>query len=396
MLIATAVLLCGLVAGIIAAQLYGLRLGGVLIVPLVAVYLLRSFGTFPVFVLSTVAAYASISYIKTRLPLYGRQLFVLSIFIGALVPVTIVELLVAGVGAETAITDVEFLGSVLPGIAAYNFHRLDTEQRVLDGVVSLAVLLFLVVVGIGLTFLVGLSPLAGTLPPLLLAPESDIALAFGLTVDRPPLPVITSNSLSLVLVIAGMAIAELVRFRYQLRVAGIIVVPLVVLITFRNGMLLPVWMLATVGAYGSIQLVHWWTLLYGRVLLAFGIIVSILTTVSLVSVVPVIHGVLPFFVGLLGGVTAYNIHVVPPRERPATIAVIAGTLVTVGFIARLLVTPPPTGLLTEVTVQQLQLGAVIVLLALAVLANLERIEPPQSVSNPTEPMDPLSGWRGGD
>jgi len=106
-----------------------------------------------------------------------------------------------------------------------------------------------------------------------------------------------------------------------------------------------------------------------------------------VSVVPVIHGVLPFFVGLLGGVTAYNIHVVPPRERPATIAVIAGTLVTVGFIARLLVTPPPTGLLTEVTVQQLQLGAVIVLLALAVLANLERIEPPQSVSNPTEPMD---------
>jgi len=265
MLIATAVLLCGLVAGTIAAQLYGLRLGGVLIVPLVAVYLLRSFGTFPVFVLSTVAAYASISYIKTRLPLYGRQLFVLSIFIGALVPVTIVELLVAGVGAETAITDVEFLGSVLPGIAAYNFHRLDTEQRVLDGVVSLAVLLFLVVVGIGLTFLVGLSPLAGTLPPLLLAPESDIALAFGLTVDRPPLPVITSNSLSLVLVLAGMAIAELVRFRYQLRVAGIIVVPLVVLITFRNGMLLPVWMLATVGAYGSIQLVHWWTPLRTRV-----------------------------------------------------------------------------------------------------------------------------------
>jgi len=146
------------------------------------------------------------------------------------------------------------------------------------------------------------------------SPESDIALAFGLTVDRPPLPVITSNSLSLVLVLAGMAIAELVRFRYQLRVAGIIVVPLVVLITFRNGMLLPVWMLATVGAYGSIQLVHWWTLLYGRVLLAFGIIVSILTTVSLVSVVPVIHGVLPFFVGLLGGVTAYNIHVVPPES----------------------------------------------------------------------------------
>jgi len=76
--------------------------------------------------------------------------------------------------------------------------------------------------------------------------------------------------------------------------------------------------------------------------------------------------------------------------------VIAGTLVTVGFIARLLVTPLPTGLLTEVTVQQLQLGAVIVLLALAVLANLERIEPPQSVSKSHRTDGPPSGWRGGD
>jgi len=121
------------------------------------------------------------------------------------------------------------------------------------------------------------SPLAGTLPPLLLALESDIALAFWAdgrpaTASSDQHQTVSRLSSSL----AGMAIAELVRFRYQLRVAGIIVVPLVVLITFRNGMLLPVWMLATVGAYGSIQLVHWWTLLYGRVLLAFGIIVSIL------------------------------------------------------------------------------------------------------------------------
>jgi len=270
----------------------------------------------------------------------------------------------------------------------------DTEQRVLDGVVSLAVLLFLVVVGIGLTFLVGLSPLAGTLPPLLLAPESDIALAFGLTVDRPPLPVITSNSLACPSSSPGWPSQSWFGSGTSFVSPGSSSSRLSSLITFRNGMLLPVWMLATVGAYGSIQLVHWWTPLRTRVA---GVWHHREHTHDspLVSVVPVIHGVLPFFVGLFGGVTAYNIHVVPPRERPATIAVIAGTLVTVGFIARLLVTPP-TGLLTEVTVQQLQLGAVIVLLALAVLANLERIEPPQSVSNPTEPMDHRQAGEEGD
>lgn len=396
MLIATTVLLCGLLAGIIAAQLYGLRLGGVLIVPLVAVYLLRSFGTFPVFVLSTLAAYVSISYIKSRLPLYGRQLLVLSIVIGALVPVTIVELLVLGFGVETTITDVEFIGSVLPGIAAYNFHRLDAERRTLDAVVSLAVLLALVVIGIGLTFVVGLTPLAQVLPPLLLGPESDLALAFGLTVSQPPLPAVASNSLSLVFVVFGMTIAELVRLRYDLRVAGIIVVPLVVLISFRNDILLSMWVCTTVCAYFSIRLVHWWTLLYGRVLLAFSTIIGILVTVSLVTFVPVSHGLLPFFIGLLSGVTAYNIHVVPPKERPASVAVTAGTVVVVAFIARLFVTPPSPGLLATVSAREIQFGSMIVLLAITVLVRLERLRPSLGVPSTTDGMDSPSGWGGGD
>lgn len=129
MLIATTVFLLGLLAGIGAVQLFGLRLGGVIIVPLVAVYLLRSFATFPVFVLSTLAAYLSLSYTKRRLPIYGRQLFLLAIVVGALVPLTVVELLSLGLGVERTLSEVEFIGSVLPGVAAYNFHRLEPERR---------------------------------------------------------------------------------------------------------------------------------------------------------------------------------------------------------------------------------------------------------------------------
>jgi hypothetical protein len=129
MIIALLMMLVGLLASITASQLYGLRLGGVIIVPLVAVYLLRSFGTFPIFILSTVSAYISVRFVKTRIPLYGRQLFIFSIIVGSLVPIITVELLNLELGLTDNIADVEFIGSVLPGIAAYNFHRLNIEKN---------------------------------------------------------------------------------------------------------------------------------------------------------------------------------------------------------------------------------------------------------------------------
>ena len=89
MLIATTVMLLGLIIGVGAAQLASLRLGGVIVVPLVSVYLLRSFATFPVFVASVAAAYASLRAIENRVLLYGRPLFVVSVLIGALVPVVV-------------------------------------------------------------------------------------------------------------------------------------------------------------------------------------------------------------------------------------------------------------------------------------------------------------------
>ena len=385
MLIATAILLLGLLAGIGAAQLRGLRLGGVIVVPLVAVYLLRSFSTFPVFVLSTVAAYVSLRFVKARLPLYGRQLYVISIAVGALVPITIFEFLALDLGLRRMIAEIEFLGSILPGIAAYNFHRLSVEDRVLDAVVSLAVLLFLAVVGIGLTIAVGLTPLAQATPPLLLSPESDIAIAFGLTVDRPPLPIIASNRLTIGVLAVGMVMGELVRARYGLRLGGVIAVPLVVLLSFRNGWMLPLWLLTGVLVYVSVQAVHRWTLLYGRVLLATSVIFGLLAAISSVAVIPATHGVLPFFIGLLAGVTAYNLHVSSPAERPATLAAILALLVVITFLARLFVVPPPGGMLRTVPVESLVVGAALLGPACWALYRLERIRPAPAALSGIEP-----------
>lgn len=380
MLIATTVMLLGLIIGTGAAQLASLRLGGVIVVPLVSVYLLRSFATFPVFVASVAAAYLSLRTIKNRVLLYGRPLFVASVLIGAAVPVLVFSVFTVAVGIDTGLSRIEFIGSILPGIAAYNYHRVDRDKRILDMVWSFAVVLFLTVVGIGLVILVGLSPLASSLPPVLLGPSSDIAVAFGLTVERASLSIVASDALAAGLLAFGLTLSEALRSRYGLRVGGVIVVPLIALIAFQNGWMLPLWVATTALAYAAVQVVHWWTLLYGRVLLALGVIVGLLGTVSAVTIVPVKYGLLPFFVGILAGVSAYNLHVVPPAERRANVIVTGGVLVVVAAVARLFVIPSDTGLLQHVSTADLTIGAVCCLPAVYELYRLERIRPTESAA----------------
>lgn len=382
MLVATAMMLAGLVAGIAAAQLRGLRLGGVIVVPLVTVYLLRSFTTFPVFVLSVCASYASLYIVTNRLLLFGRSLFVIAVVVGALVPVLTFEVLTITTGIGAGITRIEFIGSVLPGIAAFNYYRVGAEDRILDVVWSLTLVLFLTVLGIGLVIFVGLTPLAEVAPPMLLGPNSDIANAFGLVVQRGRIPVIASDLVGLGLVAVGLSFSEGFRSRYGLRIGGVIVVPLVVLASFRNGWMLPLWGGLTVVTYVAVQVLHWWTLLYGRVMLAAAVIIGLLTTIAVVPVVPVQHGLLPFFTGILSGVSGYNLHVVPPAERRATVFVTVAVLVLVAGIARLFIIPPSRGFLQYVQSRDLIVGVLACLPAVWELYHLERIRPTSQFRTP--------------
>jgi hypothetical protein len=383
-------MLLGLVLGIGAAQLAGLRLGGVIVVPLVSVYFLLSFPTLPVFVASVAAAYVSLRVITARLLVYGRPLFVLSVIIGAIVPVLVFEVLSVAAGIGVGLSQVGFIGSVLPGIAAYNYHRIDADKRVLDMVWSLAVVLFLTVVGIGLVIFVGLTPLAATTPPILLASTSDIAVAFGLVVDTRPVLVVTSDLLAVSLLGFGMLLSEWLRSRYGLRIGGVIIVPLMVLIAFRNGWMLPLWLTTAALVFLALRVVHWWTLLYGRVLLALGVIFGVLVSISAVTVLPARSGLLPFFTGILGGVSGYNLQVVPPAERRATVFVTGGILVVVTAIARLFVVPPRSGLLHTVSGLAVTVGTVACLPALWALYHLERIRPDDTVR--TIPADIGETW----
>jgi len=375
MLVATAIMILGLLVGVSASQFGALRLGGVIVVPLIAVYLLRSFGSFPLFVVSIAAAYVSLKVVTDRYLIYGRQLFLVTIVVGSLVPVTVFELFGTGFGLRDIVGEVEFLGSILPGIAAYNFHRMDDDRRVLDAVWAMAVLLFLVVAGIGLVVAVGLTPLSGVLPPVLLGPKSDIAIAFDLTVSRPTVPVIATRRFGFGLIVFGTILSEGVRRRYGLRVGGVIIVPVVVIGAFREPWTLPLWVGATAVSYVGVQILHWWTLLYGRVLLSMGVVFGLLAVTSLMTVVPVENGLLPFFVGILGGVTAYNLHVVPSAERRESVAVTVGVFVVVTAVARLFVVPPLGGFVATVTGGHIAIGVALLAPTAWVAYRHERMQP---------------------
>lgn len=375
MLVVTTLMILGLVGGIVASQLRGLRLGGVIIVPLFAIYTLRSFGTFPVLVMSVIGGYVSLWLVKRRLLVYGRSLFVLAVVVSGLVPVVVYTFVSLGAGPQGLVRELGFIGSVLPGIAVYNFHRLTGEERVLDAVWSMALLLFLVVVGIGLVILVGLTPLATATPAVLLAPDSDIARAFGLVVATATHPILLPFPQELGMLGLGLFLSEGIRARTGLRTGGVIVMPLLVLFAFRNEWLLASYLVAAVGAYVGIRALHSWTLVYGRVLLSMGVIFGLLAVISLAPLFTLSNGLLLFFTGILGGVGAYNLHSVAPAERRASILVSAGVFVFLAGVARVFLTPLPGGILGRVGVENVLAGGFIFALAVRELYRLERIRP---------------------
>lgn len=376
MLVATTVLMLGVVGGIVAAQLSSLRIGGVVVVPLWAIYTLRSLETFPVFVMAVIASYVSVWLVKRRLFWYGRHLFIVAVVSGAVVPVLVFQFLKFGLGPREFLSGIEFVGSVLPGIAAYNFHRLSLQERVTDAVLAFTLLFLLVMVGIGLVILVGLTSLWTVTPPVLLGSQSSIANAFGLvkvTVSASPL---LSRELSLVLITLGMLLSEGARLRWNLRTGGVIVLPLVVLFAMRSVWLFGLYLLLSATAFAAIQLLHRWSLIYGRALLSMGVVVGSLGAIVLSPALPFASGLFPFFTGILGGVTAFNIHVVAPAERRATVLASAASLVVLSALARVFVSPRQNGLLYDVGLGHVVVGVVILGLAGRELYKLEAARPP--------------------
>lgn len=364
----------GLLVGVAVVQRWGLRLSGVMVVPLLAIYGLYNYATIPVFILSTIAAYVSLHFIKQRTLLYGRGLLLASILTGALVPLLTLVFVAYAYGV-LFITEVEFVGTILPGIAAYNFHQLSLERRLDDAILSLGVLTGLLILGTVL-----LEPLAGLetgadLPPILLSEESDVAAAQGLAVDDPGYQGVVPITLGGAVIGLGLVLAEAVRSRWGLRAGGIIAIPLLAVFSLQDAGAVVLYLLVLPIVYGAIAKLEEQTLLYGRIILAVSLMASLAVALPFVAILGMEIGLIAFFSAVFAGVSVYNFRRVSPIDRFQTVLVTAGVFAISIAVLRVFVEPAPGGLFPRLGVVHLVGGALLLTAAIWACYQIERKQP---------------------
>jgi hypothetical protein len=350
----------------------------VIVVPLLAVYVLFDLRAFPLFVISTVTAYVSLAIIERRLVLYGRRLFVTAIVAGALVPITTALFAQYALGQQLVLQNVAFLGSILPGIAAYNIRRLDSEDRLADVVGSLTLLVGLVL--LAAFFLLLDTVVSNTAPTLDAVVRTAELLVLG--GRQPSLAAPTAvlpREIVVGLFVFGLLLNEGVRRRYGLRLAGIIALPLVAVSAIYDLRLLGLYVVATIVTAGYIRLIHRSTFLYGRNLLGGACIIGVLLGTVFTPLLPGDVGLRPLIVGILGGVTAYNGHSLASGERVQSVVLSIGTLVGMLALANTVAHLLDKPFAYPVDTTAVIIGSAFLLAAVAVVYEFERLRPAQAI-----------------
>ena len=357
MWVATLVAVVGLLAVAVTTQFTGYRLGGTITVPVLAVYTLKNALMLPVFVLSTIAAYVGLWYLRQRTLIYGRDEFIAALIIGTSVPlVTLLGLIQTGFGADLIV----LIGSILPGLAAYNFHSIKPEFRRNDLLATVGLFTALFVIGWVLVS-PEIAARFGTLtPPVLFAETADVAVFNNAVVDVTTGAVVISREVVAGLFVFGLILSERIRSRFGVRV-GIITAILLAVYALMNYWLIVMYLVLFVLVFGLVQALHYATLRYGRVLLgtttAFGLLVAVPLTLSL----PIDRGLSAFFVAFLAGITAYNAHVTGSFDRRLVLPLQAVVFVPALLVARLFATPEPKGIPQEFTLPVILIGVFVVL-----------------------------------
>jgi hypothetical protein len=331
MLVPVGILIVGLVAVILASEWFGLRFGGVVVVPLLAMYMLFDSRALPLFAVSTVVAYGILLVVERRYILYGRRLLLAAIVAGAIAPT--VAALVSQLIFEEAfpLREIAFLGSILPGIAAYNLHRLDRRKRIADLVGSIALVVGLTLFGAFLAVSQSLVSEQATFEMVVRYAEQIVRGQSG-PVMSAPAPILP-RSVIVGLFVLGFGLNEWIQKRYGLRLAGMIAVPMIAVFTLFDARLLVAYVGITLFSGAFIGLIHRRTLLYGRNLLAGTCVVAVTISAATTPLLPETAGIRPLIVGILAGVSAYNGHVLAPTERVDSVVVSTGTFVGMFAVA---------------------------------------------------------------
>jgi len=330
-LVAAGITALGLLSVGTITQLFGYRMGGTIAIPVLAVYTLKNVWMLPIFVLSTIVAYLGLWVVKQRTLLYGRDELLVAMGLGSGVPL----FLLVGLGAliPESLRSVVFIGSILPGLAAYNYHQLKPEYRIPDLLTGTGLYVGLVACG----WLLITPELATTLgemtPPALYTTTTDVAVYKNAALDTDLEPTILARPVAVALFLLGLLISERVRGRYGLRI-GLIALPLLAIYALASKWLVVLYAVLLGFSFGLLYLVHYVTLLYGRVLISITTAFALIAAVPITLFFPITRGLSAYFVAILAGIGAYNWHVAPGPKRKLFVPLQLGTFAVMLLIAR--------------------------------------------------------------
>jgi len=370
-LVAATIICLGLVMGIAVIQVTDLRLSGVLVVPLVALYTLYSVETLPLFVLSAIVAYAGIAITTRRTLVFGRKLLLVAMASGAVCSLALTTVLAHTIGVQTNASGVLFVGSILPGIAAYNYHRLDADRQLDDLLLTGSALVGLVGLGVGLVNPTIARMIGNSTPVVLFSPHSDVAAFNDAVVFSTGHETALSYTLAVIVVFGGFILAESAYNRWDVRLNGTVILPLLALFTVQFPEVLFYYVLGLGTVYGAISVINWTTLLYGRVLLTTAVLVGTVLTIP-IGFATQLPGFVLLFTGIFAGVAAYNLHRVAPRKRPTAILLSGGLFTGLLGVTWVFTLPAPAAIIDDIDPAVAAVGVGMIAIAGMVATRLER------------------------
>lgn len=361
MIVAVSLTAIGLLLVGIISQLFGYRLGGTIAIPVLAVYTLKNIFMLPIFVVSAVIAYFGLYIAKQRTLIYGRDELLIAMAIGSGVPIVI--LVALGEFLPDNLRTVLFIGSILPGLAAFNYHQVKPEYRKWDLITAVALFSSLFALGWLLIDPRFSSTLGTITPPALYAETADVAVWKGAAVETGLDSVILARPYAVAVFLVGLLITERVRVRYGLRI-GLISIALLAVYALSSRWLLLLYLLTLVVAFAFLRALHYITLLYGRVLISTTTAFALVIAVPLVLLLPVTRGLSAYFVAILAGINAYNWHMTPVSKRKFFLPLQMGTFVLVLLLVRSTGTILPRGIPQSFGPPQIGIGLIVALICL--------------------------------
>lgn len=372
MIIAATVTALGLFTVATITQIFGYRLMGTITIPVVTIYALKNVVVLPVFAFSTLLAYFGLSLLKKRTLIYGRDELLVAILIGSAVPLAL--LLALGTVFTDAFRAILFVGSILPGLAAFNYHQLKPQYRKWDFATSVALLLVLFAIG-ALLVSPRLQPVLGTVtPPVLYSETADIARWRGVGVFEADQPMVLDRPTTIGILGLALAASEGLRRRYDVRI-GVVAVGLLALYVLSSIWLIALYILLFAVTFVAVQAVHWSTILYGRVLIGLSAGFSLLAALPLVVALSIEHGLAAYFVAIFAGINAYSMHATAPAYRILIPPLQLLTFLALVAVARAFTEPLASGAPQQLGIVEAGVGAVIAALCI-VFAELYTVARP--------------------